>query len=104
MPSIFAEIGDVVADDGLAGEHGGGGLAAGGGEGAGEVGYAAFGAVDAHDEHVLGEPALAVGLLDGQAQGQFLEADGVAGVLGVDAVDHVVVEVDVDARSCRSSC
>jgi hypothetical protein len=46
---------------------------------------------------VLGEPAFPVGLADGQAQGEFLEPDGVPGVLGVDAVDDFVVEVDVDA-------
>ena len=91
------EIRDVVADDRLAGEHGRRGLAAGAREGAREVRHAALGPVDADDEHVLGQPAFAVGLADGQAQGQFLQAHRVAAVLRVDAVDHVLGDIDVDA-------
>ena len=55
-------------------------------------------AVNAHNEHMFCEPvAVAVGLLDSQTQGEFFETDGVAGVLGIDAIDHFVFEVDIDA-------
>ena len=79
----FAEVGDVVADNGLPGQHRGRGFAAGRGERAGEVGFAAVRAEDAHDEHVLGKPAFFGRFLNRQTQGQFFQADGVAGVLGI---------------------
>ncbi len=97
LPVDDAEVGEVVADNVLAGDHGGGGFAAGGRIGAAEVGLASVGAVGTHDEHVLGEPAFGVGSADGQSQGELLESDGVAGVLGVDGVDGVSRVIHVDA-------
>jgi len=92
-----AEVREIVSDDVLAGDHCGRGLAAGGGIRAAEIRLASLRAVGPHDEHVLGQPAFAVGLANRQTQGELLEAHRVAGVLRVDGVDRVVDVVDVDA-------
>ena len=61
--------------------HGQVGLAAGAGEGAGDVVGLALGRGEAQDEHVLGQPALLAGHGRGDAQGQALLAQqGVAAV------------------------
>ncbi len=69
-------------------EHGEVGLAAGGGEGGGDVGLLALGVLDAEDEHVLGHPALVPGHGGGDAQGEALLAEqGIAAVAGAVAPD-----------------
>ena len=41
--------------------------------------------------------AFAAGSANGESEGEFLKADGIAGVLRVNAVDGVVHVIDVDA-------
>ena len=94
---FLTQVGDIVTDDRLSGQHRGRCLAAGRRERTGEVGLAAVGAVDTHDEHVLGQPAFFRGLLDCQTQRQLFQADGVTGVLGIGRVNHVVFQVDIHA-------
>jgi hypothetical protein len=88
--------GDVVADGGhlpaleaaRRDQHGEVGLAAGAGEGGRHVGLLAFGRLDAEDEHVLGEPALARGHAPGDAQGEaLLPEEGVAAVARAEGPD-----------------
>jgi hypothetical protein len=45
---------------------------------------------------VLGQPALARGLLNSEAKGQLFEAYSIAAILGVDAVDQLFFEVYVN--------
>jgi len=95
---VGPQVGDVVPDDGLPGDHRGAGLPAGAGIGSGEVCDPVLaGRVNPHDEHVLSEPVLPVGLVDGEAEGELLEAQAVPSVLVVHRVDLAVEEVDVDA-------
>jgi len=88
-PTVVAEAhpGDVVADGlGLPArqgrlKHGEVGLAAGAGEGGGDVVGAALGRRQLQDQHVLGQPALVAGHHRGDAQGVALLAQqGVAAV------------------------
>ena len=48
------------------------------------------------DKHMLGEPAFFGGPVDGQSQGQFLQAYRVAAILGIDAINNVILEVDIN--------
>ncbi len=65
------------------------GLAASGRESAGDVVRAAFGALHAHDQHVLGEPAFVARLPARDAQRVALLAEQrVAAVAGADALDR----------------
>src|SRR6266851_4471932 len=87
--------------------HGEVGLAAGGGEGGGNVGLflcsiGADGGFNSEDEHVLGHPALVAGDVGGDAQGKALLAEeGVAAVAravapdlaGLGEVDDVLLVV-----------
>ena len=90
-PSVVAEAhpGDVVAhglslpafDGGL--QHGQIGLAAGAGEGGGDVLHQPFRRGELEDEHVLGQPALVAGHDRGDAQSVALLAEqGVAAIAG----------------------
>ena len=93
---VGLDPGDVVADGGdlpsleACGrdQHGEVGLAAGGGEGPGDVGLFCLacgvrGRFDAEDEHVLGHPAFVAGDIGGDAQGEALLAQqGVAAIAG----------------------
>ena len=73
-------------------EHGQVGLAAGGGEGAGDIPHLALGILDAQDEHVLSQPPLLPAQVGGDAQGEaFLPLEHIAAVAGVDGHDHVVL-------------
>ena len=73
-------------------EHGQVGLAAGGGEGGGQIAHLALGVLNAQDEHVLGHPALLLAQIGGDAQGKTLLAQQhVAAVVGVDGDDGVVL-------------
>ena len=95
---VDPDVGDVVPDDGLPGDHRGARLPAGAGVGPGEVcdPVLAVG-VNPHHEHVLRKPVLVVGLVDGEAEGELLEAQAVPSVLVIHRVDLAVEEVDVDA-------
>ena len=97
---VGLDPGDVVADGpdlpaleaGGRNEHGEVGLAAGGGEGGGDVGLLGLalcrGRFDAEDEHVLGHPAFVAGDVGGDAQGEALLAEQrVAAVAGAVAPD-----------------
>ncbi len=65
------------------------GFAAGGRERRRQVILLAFRALDLHQQHVLGEPALVAGLPAGDAQRMALLAEqGVATVAGAEALDH----------------
>ncbi len=95
---VHLDVDDVIPHNGLTWYHGGAGLAAGAREGPREVGHPVLPLrVDPHDEHVLRQPVLVVGPVDGEAEGQLLQTQAVAGVLVVDRVDLPVHVVDVDA-------
>ena len=82
----FADIGDVVAYNALARHHSCGGFPAGAGECSGEVGGAVLSLrFDPHDEHVLGQPVLVVGAVDGQPQGQLFQPYAVSGTFQASA-------------------
>ena len=73
-------------------QHGQVGLAAGAGEGGGDVFDAARRVLHAHDEHVLGQPAFALAQIAGDAQCEALLAEQhVAAVAGAHAPDGVVL-------------
>ena len=93
--------GDVVADTGdfpsflldlrRRDEHGEVCLAAGAGEGGGDVALFPLGVFDGEDEHVLGHPALVASHGGGDAQGEALLAqEGVATVSGAEAHDEAL--------------
>ena len=87
-PNLVALIAVAFRRD----EHGQVGLAAGRGEGGGDVLHLALGILNAQDEHVLGHPALVFALVGGDAQGEALLAQQhVAAVTGVHADDIVVL-------------
>jgi len=98
QPSVGADLHprDVVADtlafpprDGRD-QHGQVGLAAGGGEGRGDMEMFSLRVGQAQDEHVLGQPSLPLGLGRRDAQGQaFLAQQGVAAVSGSVRPDEV---------------
>ena len=107
---VGLDPGDVVADgpdlpavEALGrDQHGEVGLAAGAGEGGGDVGLLAVRDLDAEDEHVLGHPALVARDVGGDAQGEALLAEqriaAVAGAVGPDLaglgeVDDVLLVV-----------
>ena len=92
------EPGDVVAErpDPVAGQgrlhHGQVGLAAGAGQGGRDVGRLAAVVLDAHDDHVLGQPALLVAEVGADAEGDALLAEqGVAAVARADAPDEALL-------------
>ena len=98
QPPVVAQVhpGDVLTDRpdlvALMGrrrvEHRQVRLAAGGGEGGGHVMGLPGGRLDAHDQHVLRQPALPPRIVARQAQGVALLAEqGVAAVAGADALD-----------------
>ena len=61
-----------------------------------KVGLSAVRAVNAHEEHVLAQPPFSNGLLDCEAEGELFQTYRVATVLGVDGVDRLVFEVNVN--------
>ena len=46
---------------------------------------------------MLGEPAFFGGLVNSQSQGEFFQAYGIAAVLSINAVDQVILKVNIDA-------
>ena len=88
---------DVVADDALSRNHRGRRFPACRRIGSRKIGHAAGFAVDAHEEHVFGQPSLAMRACNGEAERQFFEPDGVPGVLIVDRKHAVSFQVDVNA-------
>ncbi len=109
-PAVGADVqpGDVVAErpDLVAGQgrfqHGQVRLAAGGGEGRRDVRDLALGVLDAHDDHVLGQPALALAQARGDSQGEALLAQqGVAAVAGADAPDEALLREVHDEAPVR---
>ena len=92
---VFPEICEIVTHYGLSIQHGGGRFSAGAGEGSDDICYTFFRSVDPHCEHVLGQPTFALRPAYRQPKREFLEADGVARILSVNAVDGILVYVDV---------
>jgi len=95
--------GDIVTDgfDFPAGDgrdqHGQVGLAAGARESTGDVFDVAFGAGQAQDQHVFGEPAFIAGLDGSDAQGEALFAEeGVAAVTGAVGPDQAFIREMAD--------
>ena len=80
--NIIAHGGDLVVAQGVGRDHHGEvGLAAGAGEGRGDIGLFAIGRGDAEYQHVFGEPAFVPGHAGGDAQGEALLAEqGIAAV------------------------
>ena len=73
-------------------EHGEVGLAAGAGEGGGDVGLFAAGRLDAEDEHVLGEPAFLAPEIGTDAEGEaFLPKKHIAAVVRAGGDDGIVL-------------
>ncbi len=96
-PAVRADVepGDVVAErpDPVAGQgrlhHGQVRLAAGAGQGGRDVGDVAAVVLDAHDDHVLGQPSLLVAEVGADAErNAFLAEQGVAAVARADAPDE----------------
>ena len=80
------------------------GLAAGGGEGAGQVVNLALRILDADDQHVLGEPAFGACLPAGDAQRVALLAEQrIAAVAGAEALDRQLFGEMHDEAALRDS-
>lgn len=92
-----ASVDDIVADDALAWDHSSRCFSARRGIGAGEVRDSLIWSMDAHEEHMFGEPSFAVSASDGKSEGKFFESDRITGVLVIDGEDAVIFQIDVDS-------
>ncbi len=99
----YAQIGKIISHNAFTGQHRRRGLTTGTGIRPGKPGFSSMRTMDTHHEHMFGQPPFLLCLADSEAQCKLFEADAVARILGIDAVDQVFFKVDINPPSHQIS-
>ncbi len=85
----ISNVRDIITNNACTLNHGSTGLTTSRGKCTSQVGLSAACIMNCHEKHMLRQPALTIGLPDCQPEREFFQANGVAGILSVIAVDRI---------------